>query len=640
MFDVNGLEGAAALSATLRLFVEDGSDDGGTVYQVFDSWSELEIAWGNAPGGTALGDMGPVSSGTWVEFDVSAQVQWEGIYSFALRGNSTNSAYYSSREGVNPPQLLLELGEQVPPIAGFSADSASGSAPHTVQFQDTSSNGPDSWLWNFGDGNTSTDQSPSHTYESVGSYTVTLDVSNDAGSDGETKASFISVSAPEPPVANFSADTALGPAPLMVNFSDLSTGNPTSWQWDFGDGSGSTAQNPAHEYTTPGLKTVTLDVSNVVSSDQLVRSDYINVTIPPPVSTFLPVADSKVRSSRVSSNYGSEDNLRLRAGVTVYNSYLKFDVVNLGGPVQSATLRLYVTDGSKDGGTLFSVADNTWSELGITFSNAPSFGSSLGNAGATSSGQWIDFDVTSVVAGEGLVSFGLSNSSSNSAYFDSREGAFPPELVILTNASGPDIVVTPLSHDYGSVLVGQNEDTLVNIVNTGTEALNVSSTSLIGADVSEFGLTGGGTFSLVPGGSKDLQVSFNPGSVGTKSATLRVSSNDPNEPAIDIALLGVGAVLEPDITVAPVSHDFGAVVVGQSARQAINITNDGSADLNVTAVSLTGSNPAEFSVGGPSTFVLAPGESQSVPVDFIPGSVGSKNATLQVTSDDPDEATV
>jgi hypothetical protein len=88
---------------------------------------------------------------------------------------------------------------------------------------------------------------------------------------------------------------------------------------------------------------VTLVATKTVSSDQLVRSDYINVTVPPPESTFLPVADSKVRSSRAGNNYGTEDNLRLRAGSAIYNSHLKFDVVGLGGSVQSAMLRLYVT---------------------------------------------------------------------------------------------------------------------------------------------------------------------------------------------------------------------------------------------------------------------------------------------------------
>jgi PKD repeat protein len=641
MFDVNGLDGAAVLSATLRLFVEDGSDDGGTVYQAANGWSELGITWGNAPGGTAIGNLGSVSSGTWVEFDVSAQVQGDGIYSFALTSNSTNSAYYSSREGVNPPELVLLLGDQLPPIAEFSADSTSGSSPHTVQFQDLSSNGPNSWLWNFGDGDTSTDQSPSHTYNSVGSYTVMLDAGNAVGSDNETKASLISVSAPIPPDADFSADTTLGPAPLMVSFSDLSTGNPTSWQWDFGDGSGSMVPNPTHQYTTPGLKTVTLVVTNTVANDQLVRSDYINVTEPPPLSTFLPVADSKVRSSKLGSNYGTEGNLRVRGGSTVYNSYLKFDVVGLGGSVQNATLRLYVNDGSDDGGTLFSVPDTSWSESGITFGNAPPFGGSLGNAGATSTGQWIEFDVTSVVAGEGQVSFGLSSSSSNSGYFDSREGAFPPELVVLTGGSVPDITVNPLSHNYGSVAVGQSGSTFVSVANNGSETLMVSSTSLIGADASEFGVAGGGVFSLAPGSSQNLQVSFSPSSGGAKSATLRVSSDDPNESVINVALSGVGTALEQDITVAPLSRDFGSIVVGQSATsQTINIMNDGSANLSVTGLSLTGPNSAEFGLGGPGSFVLTPGASQDVQVNFTPGSVGSKSASLLIASDDPDEPSV
>ena len=151
-----------------------------------------------------------------------------------------------------------------------------------------------------------------------------------------------------------------------------------------------------------------------------------------PLVMFLPVADAKVKSGSPNSNWGSADDLRLRddGGSGIWNSYLKFDVNGLPGPAVSATLRLYVTDGSNDSGTLFQTG-NSWTELGITYGNAPSaVGGSLGNAGASGSGDTIEFDVGSVVTGNGTYSLFLTSDSSNSLYLSSREGSEPPELIV------------------------------------------------------------------------------------------------------------------------------------------------------------------------------------------------------------------
>ena len=79
------------------------------------------------------------------------------------------------------------------PVAAFSGTPTSGDAPLTVTFADESTNDPTSWSWDFGDGTTSGDQNPIHTYASDGSYTVSLTAANDAGSDTETKTAYITV---------------------------------------------------------------------------------------------------------------------------------------------------------------------------------------------------------------------------------------------------------------------------------------------------------------------------------------------------------------------------------------------------------------------------------------------------------------
>ncbi len=82
------------------------------------------------------------------------------------------------------------------PIAAFTGSPTSGSFPLTVNFTDQSSNGPTSWSWNFGDSGTSTAQNPSHVYNSAGSFTVTLTVTNAGGSDQEVKTNYITVTDP------------------------------------------------------------------------------------------------------------------------------------------------------------------------------------------------------------------------------------------------------------------------------------------------------------------------------------------------------------------------------------------------------------------------------------------------------------
>ena len=113
-----------------------------------------------------------------------------------------------------------------------------------------------------------------------GTYTVSLTATNVQGSDTKTVTDYVSVTAPPKPTADFSANPTSGTAPLAVSFTDSSTGNPTNWSWDFGDGTGSAAQNPNHTYTLPGTYTVSLTATNAQGSDTKTVTDYVNVTLP------------------------------------------------------------------------------------------------------------------------------------------------------------------------------------------------------------------------------------------------------------------------------------------------------------------------------------------------------------------------
>jgi PKD repeat protein len=240
---------------------------------------------------------------------------------------------------------------------------------------------------------------------------------------------------PVPPTAAFSGSPTSGDAPLAVSFTDTSTGAPASWLWDFGDGTTSTLQNPSHTYSDPGTYTVALTVSNAAGSDTETKVGYITVGAAPPTQTFAPAADAYAKESEPDTNFRSTSNLRVKeeAG-NRYRPYMKFTVSGVSGPVQSAKLRLWVVDPSPDGGSLRSVADNTWTESGLTWNNAPAFESaSLDSAGPITTGTWVELDVTGHVTGNGTYSFALVGTSSDTAIYNSRDGANPPELVVTTD---------------------------------------------------------------------------------------------------------------------------------------------------------------------------------------------------------------
>jgi PKD repeat protein len=183
---------------------------------------------------------------------------------------------------VDARKCLDAVGPGCDLVADFSGTPTSGCASLLVSFTDASTGtGIDGWDWDFGDGvGTSTAQNPNYTYPNPGTYTVTLTVSSSSQScdDTEVKTGYITVQGS--PVADFSGAPLSGNAPLLVSFTDLSTGNPDTWSWDFGDGIGtSSLQNPDYTYNDEGTYTVTLTASNACGSDVETKVDYINVTI-------------------------------------------------------------------------------------------------------------------------------------------------------------------------------------------------------------------------------------------------------------------------------------------------------------------------------------------------------------------------
>ncbi|AKB32995.1 cell surface protein [Methanosarcina siciliae HI350] len=216
----------------------------------------------------------------------------------------------------------------VAPTADFSVNVTEGGVPLAVRFSDESTGSPTAWVWDFGDNETSSEQNPVHTYSAAGNYTVNLTVTNEVGSDSEVKTDYIMLSessTPEEPVAAFTANVTNGDVPLTVQFSDESTGSPTSWFWDFGDGANSTEQSPIHTYTSAETYTVNLTVENAAGSDFESKSDYIEVS-EASGSTVTLYFDPE--SSSVAENESTEINLvasNFPAGLSGYNLTVALD---------------------------------------------------------------------------------------------------------------------------------------------------------------------------------------------------------------------------------------------------------------------------------------------------------------------------
>ncbi|MFH1319204.1 MAG: PKD domain-containing protein [Bacteroidota bacterium] len=184
------------------------------------------------------------------------------------------------------------------PNASFTGMPVSGCIPLTVDFTDQSTNvvgNITNWYWNFGDpqsgaNNTSTVQNSTHTYDSVGTYPVILIITTDRGCT-DTIVNFIAAGIP-PVSVDFSMSDTIACHGEPVQFTDLSTDTINYWVWQFGDGYGSSLQNPTHEFQDTGWISVTLIAGMNGCIDTTIQSIYIMV--PKPIFTVIPAIGCSV----------------------------------------------------------------------------------------------------------------------------------------------------------------------------------------------------------------------------------------------------------------------------------------------------------------------------------------------------------
>jgi len=224
------------------------------------------------------------------------------------KGQAQARVLLGSKVGVQTGEARVTLGGGTAPKATFSAQAVSQGPSNggprasfnwhcealACQFIDASTDSDGTltgWTWGFGDGVTSTERQPAHSYSKGGTFTVTLSVTDNHGSSHQSSTQ-VTVTAPSspppPPPANKppQADFGVACRDLTCTFTDRSKdddGRIASWRWSFGDGRTSSERSPSHSYGTPGRYTVVLTVTdNGGAGDSQTHEAEPSAPPPPP----------------------------------------------------------------------------------------------------------------------------------------------------------------------------------------------------------------------------------------------------------------------------------------------------------------------------------------------------------------------
>jgi gliding motility-associated-like protein len=206
---------------------------------------------------------------------------------FETPGNYTVALTVVDTNGCSNTKSVTDFIKPTFPTPVFSGDTLSCSS-RNIAFQNNSVGTGLTYLWNFGDGRTSTQAAPTHAYAAEGIYTVSLKVMDINGCDSTvTKVNYVTVS---DPVADFWADSTFSPCPpLLVDFINLSSSNIVSYEWNFGDGNFSSLASPANVYLTPGNFDVQMIGTTALGcKDTVIKRDFVVVLGPDGTFSFDP----------------------------------------------------------------------------------------------------------------------------------------------------------------------------------------------------------------------------------------------------------------------------------------------------------------------------------------------------------------
>ncbi len=231
----------------------------------------------------------------------------EGIYLVSLTvTNSVGDESIQTTEITIVPETVL-----IPPQADFAFDRNTIEEGESVRFESRTVGDADLLEWDFGDGDSSIGPEATHTYDTAGTYTVTLTASNPAG-ETSTSTTITVLDGVEPPTAVIAALPTSIVNGQFVSLRSASLNEPTRLSWDFGDGNRGSGQSVQHQWADPGTYRVRLTAENSEGSD----STFVDVTvarrIDPPVSQFTQSATEVLVGERVTfTNLSLNDPTKL-----------------------------------------------------------------------------------------------------------------------------------------------------------------------------------------------------------------------------------------------------------------------------------------------------------------------------------------
>ena len=224
----------------------------------------------------------------------------------------------------------------------------------------------------------------------------------------------------------------------------------------------------------------------------------------------------------------------------------------------------------------------------------------------------LTFSPTAVGAESGTITF-LTNAANR-------------RVVMRMNGAGvePSVSATPASASFGNVLVGVTDSQTIELQNTGTSAVTISSISASGTGFATYNFTV--PLLLEPGATSTFNIAFEPQAAGAVTGSASVQGNFPT---VVVPVSGTGVAGTKTIAASTTSENFGSVTVGSSASAVITLTDTGTSSVTISALSYSG---AGISASGAVNAVLSPGQSTSMTVTFAPTQAGSVAGSVVVTS--------
>lgn len=202
------------------------------------------------------------------------------------------------------------------------------------------------------------------------------------------------------------------------------------------------------------------------------------------------------------------------------------------------------------------------------------------------------------------------------------------------NAPGPDILVTPPSLTFGTLSMRDSEAQTFEVQNIGDATLHVDNI-VIKSGLSFSVTTAEVAFDLEPGEARDIEITFTPMGANENYGEVAVFSDDYDTPEANVALLGMGAV--PELQITPASYVFSDLVVPCGESVELTLENVGTEDLEITDYEYASSGLLSLDDSNfpPLPLVLPVGGTANVTVNFDPTTAGGDSGLFSVTSNDP-----